>query len=129
MTSTLYKQLESCKTVKVILDKLEDMFTGQTVLARQSAITSLMNPYKKPSTPVKDHLITLLGYFSKAADNEINFDQKTQIEMVFKSLSKDFISFRGTYNLGNKNLMLTQLMKELQSDEFISNNGQSVQRA
>ncbi|KAH1063933.1 hypothetical protein J1N35_028920 [Gossypium stocksii] len=29
VTNTLYKQLESCKTGKAILDKLEDMFRGQ----------------------------------------------------------------------------------------------------
>ncbi|KAH1040294.1 hypothetical protein J1N35_042037 [Gossypium stocksii] len=41
VTNTLYKQLESCKNAKVILDKLKDMFGGQTTLARQSVITSL----------------------------------------------------------------------------------------
>ncbi|XP_012472411.1 uncharacterized protein LOC105789585 [Gossypium raimondii] len=34
MTNTLYKQLESCKTAKAILDKLEDMFEGQAILAQ-----------------------------------------------------------------------------------------------
>ncbi|KAH1047112.1 hypothetical protein J1N35_037896, partial [Gossypium stocksii] len=34
VTSTLYKQLESCKTAKAILDKLEDMVRGQVALAR-----------------------------------------------------------------------------------------------
>ncbi|KAK5825131.1 hypothetical protein PVK06_019935 [Gossypium arboreum] len=34
VTNTLYKQLESCKTAKVILDKLGDMFGGQATLAR-----------------------------------------------------------------------------------------------
>ncbi|KAH1122375.1 hypothetical protein J1N35_005535 [Gossypium stocksii] len=33
VTSTLYKQLESCKATKVILDNLEDMFEGQATLA------------------------------------------------------------------------------------------------
>ncbi|KAK5775432.1 hypothetical protein PVK06_043325 [Gossypium arboreum] len=47
MTKTLYKQLESYKTAKVILDKLEDMFRGQSMLAQQSIITSLMNAQQK----------------------------------------------------------------------------------
>ncbi|KAK5826061.1 hypothetical protein PVK06_020967 [Gossypium arboreum] len=34
MTSILYKQLESCKTAKAILDKLENMFRGHATLAR-----------------------------------------------------------------------------------------------
>ncbi|KAH1130382.1 hypothetical protein J1N35_001760 [Gossypium stocksii] len=33
MTSTLYKQLDSCKTAKAILNKLEHMFGGQAILA------------------------------------------------------------------------------------------------
>ncbi|KAA3473711.1 hypothetical protein EPI10_024070 [Gossypium australe] len=41
--------------------------------------------------------------------------------MLFKSLSKDFSSFWVTYNLGNKNLMLTQLMKESQFYELMLN--------
>ncbi|KAK5785785.1 hypothetical protein PVK06_040403 [Gossypium arboreum] len=70
-----------------------------------------------------------MGYFVKAMDNEANLDQNTQIEMVFKGLSKDLASFRDAYNLGNKNLMLTQLMKELQSYELMLNDSQSVRKA
>ncbi|KAH1091595.1 hypothetical protein J1N35_018852 [Gossypium stocksii] len=77
MTNTLYKQLESCKTAKVILDKLEDMFKGQTTLALQSVITSLMNAQQKPSILVTNHMITLMGYFTEAAKNEANLDQNT----------------------------------------------------
>ncbi|KAH1047177.1 hypothetical protein J1N35_037961, partial [Gossypium stocksii] len=43
VTNTFDKQLESYKTAKVILDKQEDMFVGQVALARQLAITNLMN--------------------------------------------------------------------------------------
>ncbi|KAK5825315.1 hypothetical protein PVK06_020133 [Gossypium arboreum] len=42
VSNTIYKQLKSCKTAKVILDKLEDLFEGQAIFARQSAIISLM---------------------------------------------------------------------------------------
>ncbi|KAH1057046.1 hypothetical protein J1N35_035111 [Gossypium stocksii] len=66
--------------------------------------------------------------WSKTMDNEANLDQNAQIEMVFKSLSKDFASFRATYNLGNNNLTLTQLIKELQSYEFMLNGGQQIQK-
>ncbi|KAH1038886.1 hypothetical protein J1N35_040629 [Gossypium stocksii] len=34
VTSTLYKQLQSCKTTKMILDKQGDTFDGQAALAR-----------------------------------------------------------------------------------------------
>ncbi|KAK5833497.1 uncharacterized protein LOC128292679 [Gossypium arboreum] len=77
MTNTLYKQLESCKTAKVILDKLEDMFGGQATLARQYDIINLMNVQKKPDTLDKYHMITLVGYFVEAAEYEANLDQNT----------------------------------------------------
>ncbi|XP_016700095.1 uncharacterized protein [Gossypium hirsutum] len=128
MTNTMHKQLKSCKTTKEILDKLEDMFGGQATLARQSAITSLMNIQQKPDTPAKDHIITFMGYFVEVTNNEANLDPNTQIEMVFKSLSKDFVGFWAVYILGNKNLMLTQLMKELQSYELMLSIGQPIRR-
>ncbi|KAH1122148.1 hypothetical protein J1N35_005308 [Gossypium stocksii] len=62
VTSTLYKQPKSCKTAKVILDKLEDMFGGQATLAQQFAITSLANSQQKANILVKEHMITLMGY-------------------------------------------------------------------
>ncbi|KAH1122483.1 hypothetical protein J1N35_005643 [Gossypium stocksii] len=61
MTNILYKQIESYKIVKAILDKLEDMFRGQATLAQQSAITSSVNAQQKPDTLVKDHMITLMS--------------------------------------------------------------------
>ncbi|KAH1040063.1 hypothetical protein J1N35_041806 [Gossypium stocksii] len=90
MTNTSYKQLESCKTAKAILDKLEDMFRGQATLARLSSITSLTNAQQMLNTPIKDHMITLMESFAEAIENETNLDQITQIEMMFKSFSKDF---------------------------------------
>ncbi|KAH1097820.1 hypothetical protein J1N35_014741 [Gossypium stocksii] len=80
------------------------------------------------------HMITLMAYFvTDAMDNEVNLDQNTKIEMVFKSLSKDFAGlYFVTCNLGNKNLTLIQLMKELQSYELMligARNGTSRQIA
>ncbi|KAK5843018.1 hypothetical protein PVK06_005445 [Gossypium arboreum] len=77
ITNTLYKQLESYKITKAILGKLEDMFGGQTALAQQSAITSLINAQQKADTLVKDHMITLMGYFVKVVDNKANLDENT----------------------------------------------------
>ncbi|MBA0820364.1 hypothetical protein Gohar_019817, partial [Gossypium harknessii] len=86
------------------------MFGGQAILTRQSAITGLMKAQQKPKTPVKDYMITLMGYFVEVMDN------------------KDFVGFWAAYNLGSKNLMLTQLMKKLQSYDLMLNNSQPIQR-
>ncbi|KAH1091639.1 hypothetical protein J1N35_018896, partial [Gossypium stocksii] len=99
-------------------------YIGSTV-----CYNSLMNAQKKPDTLINNHMITLMGYFSNVIDNEVNLDQNTRIEMVFKRLTKCFVSFRDAYNLGNKNLILTQLKKELQFNELMLNGSQSIQRA
>ncbi|KAH1130107.1 hypothetical protein J1N35_001485 [Gossypium stocksii] len=85
-----------------------------------------MNAQQKPITSDKDYMIIIMIYFAEVTNNETNLDQNTQIDMIFKSLSKDFASFQVAYNLGNKTLTLTQLMKELQSYELMLNVSQLV---
>ncbi|KAH1114056.1 hypothetical protein J1N35_007434 [Gossypium stocksii] len=74
VTNTLFRQLENYMTAKEILDKLEDMFGGQAILDGWSTITSLMNPQQKPNTPIKDRMITFVGYFVEAVDNKANLE-------------------------------------------------------
>ncbi|MBA0722970.1 hypothetical protein Golax_003598 [Gossypium laxum] len=57
-------------------------------------------------------MLKLMGFFAEVEDNEAKLDMNTQIEIVFKSLTKEFAGFRVAYNLWNKMLTLTQLMKE-----------------
>ncbi|KAK5819647.1 hypothetical protein PVK06_024664 [Gossypium arboreum] len=86
-----------------------------------------MNSQQKPDTPIKKHMLKLMGLFEEAEDNGAKLDVNTQIEIVFKSLTKEFAGFRASYNLGNKVLTLTHLMKELQSYELVLNGGKLVQ--
>ncbi|MBA0577309.1 hypothetical protein Golob_027984, partial [Gossypium lobatum] len=60
-------------------------------------------------------MLKLMGFFVEVEDNGAELDVNTQNEIVFKSLTNEFASFRAIYNLGNKVLTLTQLIKELQS--------------
>ncbi|MBA0866063.1 hypothetical protein Goshw_017582 [Gossypium schwendimanii] len=48
-----------------------------------------------------------MGFFAEVEDNLEKLDVNTQIEIVFKSLTKEFAGFRTAYNLGNKALTLT----------------------
>ncbi|GMN49585.1 hypothetical protein TIFTF001_018741 [Ficus carica] len=109
------------------MDNLENMFRGQEKLARQSTITSIMNSKQKTSTPVKNHMLMLMGFFAEAIENGAKLDYNTQIEMVFKTLSKDFVGFKAAYNLGNKELGLTELMRQMQAYELMINDGVLVQ--
>ncbi|MBA0820094.1 hypothetical protein Gohar_021229 [Gossypium harknessii] len=79
---------------------------GQVALARQTAIKILMNSQQKIDTPIKEHMLKLMGFFTEVDYNGVELDVNTV-----------------TYNLGNKTLTLTQLMKELQSYELMLNGG------
>ncbi|KAH1122564.1 hypothetical protein J1N35_005724 [Gossypium stocksii] len=83
----------------------------------------------KLNTPVKEHILKLMGFLAKANDNEVKLDLNTHIEIMFKSLTYEFTSFRATFNLGNKALTLTQLIKELQSYELMLNGGKQKAKA
>ena len=113
MTSAFQKQHDTYQNAKEIMDNLEDMFRGQEKLARQSAITNIMNSRHKAGTPIKDHMIRLMGFFAEAADNGAEMDYNTQIEMVLQTLSKEFAGFKAAYNLATRELGLTELMKQL----------------
>ncbi|KAK5802717.1 hypothetical protein PVK06_030334 [Gossypium arboreum] len=109
------------------MTNLEDLLGGQVVLALQSVILKLMNSQQKTGTLVKEHMLKLMGFFVVAENNGVELEVNTQIEIVFKSLTKEFVGFRVSYNLGNKALTLTQLIKELKSYKLMLNGGKSVQ--
>jgi gag-polypeptide of LTR copia-type/Zinc knuckle len=85
-----------------------------------------MNSKMKSGTPVKDHMLKLMGYFAEAQENGANLEPKIRSEMVFSSLSKEFTGFKAAYNLGDKELDLTSLMKQLMSYEMMMNGGKQV---
>ncbi|MBA0683378.1 hypothetical protein Goari_025042, partial [Gossypium aridum] len=60
---------------------LEDLFGGQVALARQSAITNLMNSQQKIDTLVNEHMLKLMGFFVLTDDNGAKLDVNTQIEI------------------------------------------------
>ncbi|KAL5545146.1 hypothetical protein UlMin_008930 [Ulmus minor] len=101
------------------MHNVEDMFGGQSTLVCQAAVRNLMNCKHKPGIPIKDYMLTVIEYLVEAQSHgsEINVD--TQMEMIFKSLSKKFILFRTIFNLSGKNMSLTELMKQLQAFEFM----------
>ncbi|XP_017632659.1 uncharacterized protein LOC108475181 [Gossypium arboreum] len=107
MISVFLKQHKNVCTAKEIRANFEDSLGGQVALAQLSAITNLMNSQQKIGTPVKEHMLKLMGFFVEGEDNRAELDVNTQIEIVFKSLTKEFTSFRTAYNLGNKAHALT----------------------
>ncbi|KAL5554230.1 hypothetical protein UlMin_041631 [Ulmus minor] len=111
MNSVLQKQHEGYLNARDIIHNVEDMFGGQSVLVRQAAIRNLINCKRKPRIAIKDHVLTVIGYLAEAQSHGFEIDANTQMEMIFESLSKEFIPFRMIFNLSGKNMSLTELMK------------------
>ena len=111
MNSVLQKQHEGYKTAREIMFNVEDMFGGQSVLVRQAVVRNLMNCKHRPGTPIKDHMLTVIGYLAEAQSHGSEIDADTQMEIILESLPKEFIPFRTIFNLSGKNMFLTELMK------------------
>ncbi|KAK5774461.1 hypothetical protein PVK06_042316 [Gossypium arboreum] len=109
-----------------MMEKLEEMFEDQVVLTQQFSITNLMNCQQKFGALVENYMLVLIRSFAEVKDNGVELDTNIQIEMAFKSLSKDFADFTIAYKLGNNQLALTQLMRELQSYKLMLNDSDLV---
>ncbi|KAL5561412.1 hypothetical protein UlMin_031159 [Ulmus minor] len=88
MNSVLQKQHEGYLNARDIMHNIEDMFSGQSVSIHQAAVRNLMNCKHKLGTPIKDHMLTVIGYLAEAQSHESEIDANTQMEMIFESLSK-----------------------------------------
>ncbi|KAL5574304.1 hypothetical protein UlMin_023901 [Ulmus minor] len=78
MNSVLQKQHEGYLNARDIMHNVEDMFGGQSVLVRQAAVRNLMNCKHKPGTPIKDHMLTMIGYLAEVKSHGSEIDADTQ---------------------------------------------------
>ena len=74
MNNVLQKQHEGYLNARDIMHNIEDIFGGQSVLVRQAAIRNLMNCKHKPGTPIKDHMLTVIGYLVEVQSHGFEID-------------------------------------------------------
>ena len=70
-----------------------------------------MNCKYKLGTPIKDHMLIVIGYLAEAQSHGSEIDADTQMKMIFESLLKEFVLFRTIFNLSGKNMSLMELKK------------------
>ncbi|KAL5559350.1 hypothetical protein UlMin_035561 [Ulmus minor] len=87
MNNVLQKQHEGYLNTRDIMHNVDDMFSGQSVLVHQAAVRNLMNCKHKSRTPIKDHMLTVIGYLAEAQSHGSEIDADTQMEM-FSSLCR-----------------------------------------
>ncbi|KAL2487227.1 Uncharacterized protein Adt_31983 [Abeliophyllum distichum] len=71
----------------------------------------------KSRTPVKDHMLTMIGHFNVAENLGATIDANTQVDMVLNSLPYMFSQFIVDYHLHKMDMPLIELMNELQNVE------------
>ncbi|MBA0782698.1 hypothetical protein Gotri_000540 [Gossypium trilobum] len=64
MSSVLQKQHENFHIAKEVITNLEDLLGGQKI-----------------GTPIKEHMLKLMGFFAEAEGNGTELDVNTQIEI------------------------------------------------
>ncbi|GMN47565.1 hypothetical protein TIFTF001_016742 [Ficus carica] len=97
MSNVLQKQHEEHETARQIMDNLEEMFGEQTIQVKNDAIKGLMNCKQ-------------MGLRSML---QLNWS------WFFKPCPRIFDLFQASYNLNQKEMSLTELMKELEAFEKI----------
>ena len=74
-------------------------------------------------TPVRDHVVMMTNYFTKAELHRAQIDKVTQVEIILNSLFADFIQSTSNYIMNKLNNGVSQLFNELQTFESISRQG------
>ena len=64
-------------------------------------------------TPIKDHVMMMMNYFTEAELHSTEIDQVTQVVIILNSLSPDFIQFNSNYIMNKLNYSVSQLLNEL----------------
>lgn len=65
----------------------------------QEAINSLMTTMMADGTPVRDHLLKMIGFLSDAEILRAEIDEETQINIILGSFPKVFNLFWLNYNI------------------------------
>ncbi|KAH6823403.1 hypothetical protein C2S53_000141 [Perilla frutescens var. hirtella] len=90
MSSVLQYQHEPMKTAYDIMYNLRQLFGHQNHSARHLAMKKLMDARMSDSTPVRDHILMMMGYLSEIETLGRELDGDSQIDIVLHSLSSKF---------------------------------------
>ncbi|XP_077217984.1 uncharacterized protein LOC143852485 [Tasmannia lanceolata] len=96
---------------------LRKMFGEQNRSARQIAIKGLVSTKMVEGTPVRDHMLKMMGYLNELELLGAMLDGESQVDMVLSSLPSSFNDFIMNYHMNKLSITLTELLNHLQSTE------------
>ncbi|XP_074590608.1 uncharacterized protein LOC141846458 [Curcuma longa] len=117
MSSVLQHQHQAMVTASDMMLNLKELFGHQDRAARQVAMKKLMTTTMAEGTPVRDHVLKMIGHLNEIEILGGEMDADTQCDIILQSLPKSFEQFRLNYNMNKLNLTLAGLLTELVSAE------------
>ena len=129
MSNVLQHQHELMATAYDMMLTLKKMFGEHNRAGRQVAMKVLLNTKMAEGTPVRDHVLKMIGHLNELEILGTEIDGESQVNIVLMSLPESFKSFRLNYSINKGSYSLAELLKELQAAEEIIGQAKSVQVA
>ena len=79
----------------------------------------ILNTKMSEGTPVREHMLKMIGYFNVLEILGAEIDLETQVDIVLNSLSSSFTQFKLNYHLNKVHYSLSELMNSLTATEGI----------
>ena len=82
LTKVLHSQCQSMSTSSAMLLSLQEMIGVQSRSAKKMIMKQIMITRMSEGTPVRDHMIKMIGLFNELGDLSADIDWETQNSMV-----------------------------------------------
>ncbi|KAH6787526.1 vacuolar fusion CCZ1-like protein [Perilla frutescens var. hirtella] len=119
MSSVLQHQHQPMKTAYDIMFNHKELFSYQNCSACHLAMKKLMDARIADSTPVRDHVLTIMGYLAEIETLGGELDADSQIDIILHSLSSKFEHFKLNFSMIKKDVTFTELLIYLQAAELL----------
>ncbi|XP_077242501.1 uncharacterized protein LOC143883015 [Tasmannia lanceolata] len=114
MSNVLQKQHVVMVTAAEIMLNIKELFGEQNCTARLIAIKGHVSTKMVEGTPIRDHMLKMMGFLNELDILEAIMNAEMQIDMVFASLPGSFKDFIMTYHMNKLTMLLTELLNQLQ---------------
>ncbi|KAH0749067.1 hypothetical protein KY290_028299 [Solanum tuberosum] len=95
------------------------MFGDQGRSAKQTTMRNLMNTKMVEGTPVRGHVMKMIGLLNELEVLGAEIDNDSQVEMILQFLPDSFQQFCLNYNMNKMSLSLAHFLNELQVAETL----------
>ena len=73
----------------------------------------LMDARMAEGTPVREHVLKMIGFLNELETLEATIDTQTQVDIILNSLPASFAQFKLNYNMNQMNFSMSELMSSL----------------